>query len=399
MAATEQIGFAVPPATFQRRNIVLAFSLWLWCACLFFPLASVDVWAGESAQIPLYQMYQVGGLLQFILVSFAVGPRHISQALACYDPLQAAILAVILLSIALQFHGREVAILEGLTYTLLLLVVIACFSGLWTMPDNALADCFGGIAVTVFAFGIYAVAVHGWPADRRLGGIHPNMFGSVMLAGFMFSQFRRGYVMAVVRLSCLVLATAVSSRFAMIACVLSFLVFEVTSRPLGRRLALLALAGAVAVVLLPELLSSVLALNDPERNLDSGLTGRDEQWARAVVAIVDAPFGLGFKRPDTEHAGHNGYLRTLIEFGIIGGGVVITALLATVSTAVFAPARCRDDDSRRVAAARAGGLVALTFASFFQPQLFNLGDIHGLSMMLLLFGVRGRGPAAAAATR
>jgi hypothetical protein len=30
-------------------------------------------------------------------------------------------------------------------------------------------------------------------------------------------------------------------------------------------------------------------------------------------------------------------------------------------------------------------LVALAFASFFQPQMFNLGDIHGISVMLLLF--------------
>lgn len=380
------------PLPGRRRSTALSLSLWAWCACLFFPLASVDVWAAEGATIPLYQMYQVAGLSQFILVSLVAGPARPVRALALYNPFQAAILAVILLSIGLQLHGREIAVLEGTVYTLLLLAVIVCFSALWTVSDHELADCFGGIAVTVLIFCAYAIAVHGWPVDRRLGGIHPNMLGSVMLAGFVFSQFRRGYVMVAARLTCFVLATAVSSRFAMVGCALAFLVFEVTSRRLGGRLALLAFAAAAAALLFPDVLFGMLALDDPERNLNSGFTGRDEQWARAMAAIAESPFGLGFKRPDTEQAGHNGFLRTLIEFGVVGGSLMIAALAVIVVKALAEPATSRDPEGRRIAAARAGGIAALTFASFFQPQLFNLGDIHGLAMMLLLFGVRPHRP-------
>ena len=133
----------------------------------------------------------------------------------------------------------------------------------------------------------------------------------------------------------------------------------------------------------------VFALDDPSRSLDSGFTGRDNLWIRALAAIADAPFGQGFKRPAVEDAGHNGYLRWLLEFGVIGGSLIIAATVSTVVIALIeAFFSGADTHLRRFASARAAGLVALTFASFFQPQLFNLGDIHGLTVMLLLFSPR-----------
>jgi O-antigen ligase len=131
----------------------------------------------------------------------------------------------------------------------------------------------------------------------------------------------------------------------------------------------------------------VLALDDPARGVGSGFTGRDEEWAFALQEIADNPFGMGFKRPSAVAAGHNGYLKILLEFGIIGGGLIIAAVLSIVVRAlVEAAVGFREDGRlRRLASARAGGLVALTFATFFQPQMFNLGDVHGISFMLLLF--------------
>src|SRR6202022_4819355 len=110
--------------------------------------------------------------------------------------------------------------------------------------------------------------------------------------------------------------------------------------------------------------------------------------------IADNPFGMGFKRPSALAAGHNGYLKILLEFGIIGGGLIIAAVVSIVLRGLFeAIVNFREDSRlRRFASARAGGLVALSFATFFQPQMFNLGDVHGLSFMLLLFSL-GRAPA------
>jgi O-antigen ligase len=359
-------------------------SLWIWCALLSFPLITVDAFEATTNKVLIYQGT---GLLLFVLVTMAVVPIRAAAVVTQYTPFQAMIVFVILLSLALQFHGPEASIIEGIAYTLALLVVIVCLSAVWAMPPDALATCLGGISVVLLAFGICAVAVFGWPEGRLLGGIHPNAFGSIMLAGFVLSQFCEGFVMLCLRGACLILAAAVSSRFAVIGCLLAFLVFEMSSRPSRLRFGLLALAGVTCLLLFPHLLMDVLALDDPSRNLDSGLTGRDDQWIRALAAITDAPFGLGFKRPAAEDAGHNGYLRWLVEFGVVGGSLIIASTVSTVIIALIeaSPFSKTNDHLRRLASARAGGLVALTFASFFQPQLFNLGDIHGLTVMLMLF--------------
>jgi O-antigen ligase len=372
-------------------------SLWAWCALLSFPLITVDAY---EATTNVVLIYQGAGLLLFVIVTMAVVPFRAAGALKRYTPFQAAIVLVILLSLALQFHGPEASIIEGIAYTLALIAVISCLSAVWTMRPDELATCLGGIAVVLVASGVCAIAVFGWPEGRRVGGIHPNAFGSIMLAGFVSSQFCEGFVMVGLRVVCVILAAAVSSRFAVIGCLLAFLIVEMRSRASRSRLALLALAGAACLLLFPYLLMDVLALDDPARNLDSGFTGRDDQWSIALAAIADAPFGLGFKRPPADAVGHNGYLRWLVEFGVVGGSLLIVSTLSTVVIALIEASLFSgaDDRLRRFASARAGGLVAMIFASFFQPQLFNLGDIHGLTVMLMLFSPK-IGPRQPAKTR
>jgi O-antigen ligase len=381
----------IPSATSKRqqpwRNRSVILSLWIWCALLSFPLFAVDAIEATTNQMLIYQ---TTGLLQFVIVTLAVVPGRAASAVMRHTPFQTTIVLVILLSLALQIHGPEASILEGIAYTLALLVAIACLSAVWSLPQDALAICFGGIAVILATFGICAIAALGWPEGRVVGNIHPNAFGSIMLMGFMLSQFREGLVMLGLRVTCLILAAAVSSRFAVIGCFLAFLVFELSFRPLSLRLALLVLAAAACLLLFPRLLTDLLALDDPTRNLDSGFTGREDLWNLALAAVADAPFGLGFKRPPVEIAGHNGYLRWLVEFGVLGGGLIIVSTVSTIAVALIEASlvAAADNRLRRFASARAAGLVALAFASFFQPQMFNLGDMHGLAIMLMLFSPR-----------
>lgn len=375
---------SMPTERWRAWSVTL--SLWIWCALLSFSLFTINTIDLDATRTEALG-YQAVGLLQFILVASAVVPVRAAMSVFRYSPFQLTIVLVILLSLLLQFHGSEAAILGGLAYTVALLVVIACLSAVWTLPRDALATALGGISVIFVTFGLSALAVFGWPHDRVIGTIHPNAFGAVMLAGFVLSQFGRGPMMVGLRAVCLIEAAAVSSRFAVIGCMLSFLTFELTFRPFSVRLPLLGLAGLSCLLLFPSALSELLALDDPTRNLDSGFTGRDDLWGLALKGIAEAPLGLGFKRPALDISGHNGYLRLLLEFGVFGGGLIITSIGCIVATALIearltTPA---DESSRRFASARAGGLVALMFAAFFQPQLFNLGDVHGLAVMLMLF--------------
>jgi hypothetical protein len=361
-------------------------SFWIWCGLLSFPLM-LTTDAEDVTETASTFVYQAAGFMQYLIAAILVSRTRIAKPIMGYDALQIAIITIILLSFCLQLHGEGVLILEGIAYTATLLAAILVLSTLWTMPPDDQARCFAGGAIAYAAFAVCAVIAFGWPEGRHVGRIHPNFFGTVMLSGFIYSQFREGPVMVLARVTCFVLAASVSSRFAVVGCLTAFTVFEATFKPISARsagLAALALGGAVVF---HQQFAEVLALDDSARNLGSGFTGRDSLWGFAVDSIAGNPFGVGFKRPPPEEAGHNGYLKALLEFGIIGGGLIVFAVLGIVGAALFKAGRGAGEHggANRIASARAAGLVALVFASFFQPQMFNLGDVHGISLILLLF--------------
>jgi hypothetical protein len=370
----------------QHKTTIVMVSFWIWCGLLSFPLMltadSEDVIGGASTFI-----YQAAGFIQYSIAAVFVFRSRIASPIMGYDALQIAIITIILLSFCLQLHGEGVLILEGIAYTATLLAAILFLSTLWTMPPDDQARCFAGGAIAYAAFAVCAVIVFGWPEGRHVGRIHPNFFGAVMLSGFIYSQFCEGVVMVLSRVICFVLAASVSSRFAVIGCLLAFTIFEATFKPISARLLILAALAMGSTILFHQQIAEVLALDDPARNVDSGFTGREDLWGAAVDAMTSSPFGMGFKRPPLEEQGHNGYLKALLEFGIIGGGLIVFAVLGIVAVALIKAARGAGGGgaSHRIASARAAGLVGLAFASFFQPQMFNLGDVHGISLILLLF--------------
>jgi O-antigen ligase len=366
----------------RHRDTILIVSFLTWCVLLSFPMLIIDTTLGAQAQVP---WYQIMGAAQYSIVAIIVRPS--GNIISRYNYFQISVVVIIFLSLGLQLHDDAVLIAGGIAYTVALIATIVVLSLIFTMPTDAVARCLGGAAAVFFAFGVSAIALFGWPKDRFLGPIHPNLFGSVMLSAFIFSQFREGAFFLLVRITCFVLAASVSTRFALIGSLLALFVFEITLNPFNWKLLLLSVLAVACFVVFNQQIVAILALDDPARGVNSGFTGRDVDWFTALDAIADNPFGMGFKRPPFDTAGHNGYLKILLEFGIIGGGLMIAAVVSIVLRALFeASVGFREDIRlRRLASARAGGLVALTFATFFQPQMLNLGDVHGISFMLLLF--------------
>jgi O-antigen ligase len=343
---------------------------------------SEDVSEGTSVLV-----YQAAGFMQYSIAAILVSRLRITKPMMGYDVFQIGIVTIIILSFCLQLHGEGNLILEGIAYTATLVVAILVLSTVWTMSADDQARCFAGGAIVYAAFAVGAVIAFGWPEGRHVGVIHPNFFGAVMLSGFIYSQFCEGLVMILSRVICFVLVASVSSRFAIIGCLAAFTVFELTFKPISARLVIMAAAAVGGAVLFHQQIAEVLALDDPARNLDSGFTGRESLWEFAVDSMESNAFGVGFKRPPPGEAGHNGYLKALLEFGIIGGGLIIFSVLGIIAVAIVKALQGAGGhgSDHRIASARAGGLVALAFACFFQPQMFNLGDVHGVSLILLLF--------------
>jgi hypothetical protein len=375
-------------------TIAVTFSFWTWCVFLSFPLLNATQDYAEFSAEFVYNgaslVWQIPGLALFMIATSLAYPARLLSMLGRLGFSQIAVLAIFLLSLALQLHDEEKFILTGILYTCIFLVAALSVPVLWTMAPADLERCMTGAAVILCCFGITAMAVFGIPSGRDVGRIQANLFAIPLLAGVMFSQFRAGTTGIVVRILCFSMAALVSSRFAVIGSTIAMVLHQFTFEPLrGGKIPLLIVALIASVVFWPQIVE-IMALDDPTRGLSSGVSGRDELWHGALATIANNPFGIGFKRTIGNESGHNGYLKTLVEFGVVGGGLILFCVGRELVIAGVEAVRCsgKDRQQYRFACARFGGLAALVFGAFFQPQLFSLGDAFGVSLLFLFFRPR-----------
>jgi hypothetical protein len=378
----------------RAQTVAVLLAFWTWCGLLCFPMigltedfADVPTAFGSGGGVLLGQ---IAGLVLFVMTLALARPFQLLYSLGRLGLAQAAIIVIIYLSSLLQLQGDEGSTFIGIFYTTLLLLTALTLSVVWTLEPADLENCLGVASVIFCLFGISALAILGLPENRNVGGIQPNLFAAPLLMAFIFSQFRPGLISAAVRISCFVMVALVSSRFAMIGCVTAFVVHELTLKSFSPWKMVALGLGFLAVIPLWPQIASMLALDDPSRDVSSGFSGRDEYWYSALSTITNHPLGIGFKRATAFEAGHNGYLKTVVEFGVIGGGLILFLFGSTIADAGIEAVRPagRTLRDRRFACARFAGLVALAFGAFFQPQLLSLGDAFGMSLLLLLFRPR-----------
>lgn len=375
----------------SSRSLAASLAFWAWCALVSYPMIAQRVDLADTvhdfSSSSTTLICQAIGLVIYLTTMFASHFAWFGSTFRRLNLPQVGILVIIYLSFALQLHGDENTIVMGIFYNTFIMVTALTLSVLWTLPPERLERCLGVASVILCLFGVTALAILGLPQDRNVGSIQPNLFAAPLLAGFILSQFRPGIVGILVRGLCLAMIALVSSRFALIGCMVSFALFELTFDPLSPAKLAALVVGVIAAIFFWPQIASIMALGDSSRDLSSGFSGRDQLWYRAIEAISSHPFGIGFKRAVFDEAGHNGYLKTILEFGVAGGGLIIFCVVYNIVLAGIEAITSSRKISRehRFASARFGGLVALVFGAFFQPQLLSLGDAFAMSFLLLLF--------------
>lgn len=372
-----------------KRSFLLSLSFWAWLALLSFPMMLVyrdpTTFDDDAGGMLVYQLV---GWLQFTIVALLLYPNCVLQVWRQLNYIQFCILGVFYLSTILEFQGDSGAAAIGLTYTILLLCTALMLPLIWTLPAEAIHRLAGGAAIILVIFQLSTIALLGWPQDRFVGGIHPNLLGAAILSTFVFAQFNTSKLMIPIKVISFLFAALISSRYSLFGCLIAALVDLGTFYKLKLRTALLLAVSTCALIFLAQEYSDVLMISDADRGIGSGFSGRDSLWTSALDLIANDPLGAGYKRGDPFLSGHNGFLKLIVEFGVIGGIVLIAAVLALTSSAIVKAYSLSQVDPllRRFASARAAGLAAFAFAAFFQPQLFNLGDAMGISIILLVFG-------------
>lgn len=374
--------------------IAVLVSFWAWCALVSFPMISISA---DLSETPLafgsggaVLGGQIAGLAIFVTTIAATRYPDFVSSVPRFSLAQLAIFLIIYLSLILQLHDDEKAALTGIAYTCLLMVTTLALSVLWRLAPDDLEKCLSVASVILCLFGITAIAILGMPQDRNIGSIQPNLFAAPLLVAFIFSLFRDGLTGLIIRIMSFSMVVLVSSRYAMISCITALVLYNLTRTPLGlKKISAVIIVLAAGLVFWSEIVS-LLAFDDLSRGVSSGVSGRDELWREALATLTNHPFGIGFKRATFYESGHNGYLKTLVEFGVLGGGLIIFLIASVIAAAGVEAIKHSGNDQQqhRFACARFAGLAAVAFGAFFQPQLFNLGDAFGILVMLLLFRPR-----------
>lgn len=147
------------------------------------------------------------------------------------------------------------------------------------------------------------------------------------------------------------------------------------------------------------LFEDVMRLNDPNRGLGTGLTGRVASWERGIETFWKSPLiGHGFRAHVSGEEGlasHSGYVTLLIETGLIGTLLAVAMVvleawrrmnragqLRNVPTA--ASAGFDRQESLRLNTVACATMVTMLTYWVYEPLYLNLGTVMSVIFFLML---------------
>lgn len=263
------------------------------------------------------------------------------------------------------------------------------------------------IASVAAVFISMAFLLHGFPGENRfVGGIQPNYFAQMTLAGvFAFClASNRGNWLAV--LAGLVVILLVSSRSSLLgllvfsgtALFIPFFFFRLhkAQRTLFIVVALITLLLIVVIGLQQEsivdIITNVLALDDPYRGLGTGGSGRVLHLIRAAINIASQPFaGFGFRSSTSvdELYTDTAYVNIILDLGIPVGtlfiGLLCYAPIRRLHVLLQQSEKEQVSFHSKVLAVQISALCMM----LFQPYYLNIGNMWSIMFILSIFAREG----------
>ena len=243
-------------------------------------------------------------------------------------------------------------------------------------------------------------------------GFHPNLlaflFGGyfcAMVWKFVTGSWRIRILAGTLGVVCLVIIFFASSRGAIAGLVAASAVVGGVATVRGRRHSGLPWRriAIVATVILAvgyqvhssqlfetgyDFVDQVLALSDPNRGVDTGLTGRLDKWQETMKAFSDGTWlsGHGLRSSDSmEQLIDNSYLVLLYEVGLIPMMLIVARFAVVVGRFLIAYARSGDKELRSVHLACSLLVLAFVVNNIVDRHLFSVGNPY--SLLGLLFFV------------
>ena len=258
-----------------------------------------------------------------------------------------------------------------------------------------------------FAWLFFLCVKLGVHVGMGIGGINRNMTGMAGVGALVCCMIYPRKEIRWIGVACaLFMALIVSSRGSLVSLAAFGLAYYVAYHGTYRAIIhglLAAVAVAALLLVIPHLrhgiTNDVLMLHDRDRGIDSGFTGRMDFWKEALAKFQRSPLiGYGF-RGTIESNGlgsiHSGYLKLLVETGIIGTFLAVTAIVVeclrrlrlAVELRGLTPRDLPNIDlaeSVRLNAV-ACGTMAMTLTYWIYEQLYlNLGSVVSVALFLMI---------------
>jgi len=309
-----------------------------------------------------------------------------------------------------------------LVYTVNVVFILGIGTLVAGCPDRRLLRSIAGlycVLLTPFLVYVDLTGARVWGNRLEANGLQANMWGGIGLTVCLAALARKPGPIAVLGFATgMATILAADSRECLLAVAAALLVIGAENwRAMMKRSRLLTvLAGTCAILVVAGVLldpyvinaihyisADVLALNDPNRGVNSGFTGRTGIWAAAFDVWLKSPLlGVGYRQherflPDGI-PGHNAYLAMLADTGIVG----LVWYLALFMCSLVASLGIGDQRTRRFVVAI---IVARFIGGFFDRITINGGDVYSLffiiccsvaltdqSLRKVAFIVRGKAP-------
>lgn len=388
--------------TLRFRRLIPATCVLLWIAIstcsLLLSSSRVDTVLGVTN--PLQRQLQVaaGVVLLFGLICSASRWERVYRKFKKHSTASRclALTFVVMLTGAIARMS-----LTEISYVVFMFGSMVLAASIWLeeqyVVDYFMRCWFALMVILLFA----AIAIYGWPEERWVGGIHPNILSFIVFVVATFAISRMSLAGYLVFLACFAIVVLLSSRYVILCMLLvAFTAFLTYTRGRLPKMAFVIVmtAGCLLIILTSPLILDVaysLFLVDSERRgLGSGVTGRLYSIEESLAEFPDHwLFGVGFRNRVEYLGAHNGYINLLSEIGIIAGIMFFIVLLYCICVAIFEILASQSRNAPLPGSREMPYLfLASLLAAVFQPQLVNFGDVQGICFILGLSYVLTRRP-------
>lgn len=283
--------------------------------------------------------------------------------------------------------------IEAFIQAVILLMISTSFIVFFDATEIA-RKRFYTLLIWLLSFHVLLSLVLYWPPQGRwMGGIHPNTYSQVLIiCTVLVMACTRVWRLVAVPLF-LALAIAVSSRYGILSILFAIGIFT-TFKALQKvdiptYVIAILLAFAIGAVIVPELnfVREIFKLDDVNRGLGSGMTGRADFLLYFSGQLAENPLtGFGFRQRGAYQGVHNGFLNTVLENGILISAMLAVLIIVKYFTFIFQLIRnAAKSDFHTIEQRIVFCIFSVTLLSaFFQPQLINFGDIMGVMVIFCL---------------